>query len=130
MQNTKAPAPAQTTAAAITPTPAVEVKTKATPVEERLYKMINEPSLPPKGKQRQIVLAILKASKEPLTVAQVTAEAVKLNLSAVGGVGPSCRYHLHHLVLLKIAEVTNPTVEIETVVKPAATEKKEETVAA
>jgi hypothetical protein len=26
----------------------------------------------------------------------------------VGGVEPSCRYHLHHLALLKVAEVMNP----------------------
>jgi len=120
MKNSKA-TETQTTDSAIQPS--AEVKTKATPVEERKYSLINEPSLPPKGKQRQIVLSILKASNEPLTVAQVTAEATKQGLSAVGGVGPSCRYHLHHLVLLKIAKVENPTVEVETVV-----EKKEETV--
>lgn len=97
---------------------AVEVSTKSTPVNDRQYKLVAEPSIAPKGKQRQIVLAALKsANGKPMTVKQVAEFASKNGLSAVGGIEPSCRYHLHHLNLLKIAEVVNPTVTIE---KPAA----------
>lgn len=86
---------------------------KTTPVNERLFKLIAQPSIPPKGKQRQIVLKALADSKEPLTVDQITKIAEKAGLQAVGGVGPSCRYHLHHLVKLGFAEVVNPKLVVE-----------------
>lgn len=89
-----------------------EVSTKTTPVNERLYSLVAAPSLPPKGKQRQIVLSILQNTKTPLTVDEVTKAATAAGLQAVGGIGPSCRYHLHHLVLLGIAKVENPTIEV------------------
>lgn len=86
---------------------------KTTPVNERRYKLIAQPSIPPKGKQRQIVLKALADSTEPLTVDQITKIAEKAGLQAVGGVGPSCRYHLHHLVKLGFAEVVNPKIVVE-----------------
>jgi len=104
----------------------VEVKsseptTKSTPVNDRRYSLVAEPSIMPKGKQRQIVIAALKSSKKPMTVEQVAEFATAQNLTAVGGIAPSCRYHLHHLVKLGIAKIENPTVVVE---KPATTEKK------
>lgn len=95
--------------------PTTEVKPKATPVNERLYKFIAQPSIPPKGKQRQIVLSIMAGSKEPLTVGQVAKAATTAGLTAVGGVEPSCRYHLHHLEKLGFVEVINPKTNVETV---------------
>src|SRR6185437_15831355 len=86
---------------------------KNTPVNERLYKLVAQPSIAPKGKQRQIVLKALVDAKEPLTVDQVTKIAEKAGLQAVGGVGPSCRYHLHHLVALGFAEIVNPKIVVE-----------------
>lgn len=102
-----------------TPKPAaVETTTKATPVNDRQYKLVAEPSIAPRGKQRQIVLAALKsAAGKPMNVKQVAEYATKAGLTAVGGIEPSVRYHLHHLGLLKIAEVVNPTIVIE---KPVA----------
>lgn len=100
---------------------ATEVKTKATPVNDRSYKLLNEPSIMPKGKQRQIVLNALKsANGKSMTVVEVVKFAEEAGLYAVGGTTPSVRYHLHALALLKIAEVVNPTVTIE---KPAKAEK-------
>jgi hypothetical protein len=43
-----------------------------------------------------------------MTPVQIAELATKAGLTAVGGVLPSCRYHLHHLVKLGIAEVVNP----------------------
>lgn len=102
-------------------TKSVEVvaASKSTPVESRLYKLVAAPASTPKGIQRQIVLKIMVETKEPLTVSQVTKLAETAGLRAVGGVGPSCRYHLHHLALLGIVEVTNPVTSIETVAKAA-----------
>ena len=99
----KAEAPAATT----------ESKIKSTPVHDRLYRLVASPSIAPKGKQRQIVLKALSESKEPLTVKDVAKYATEAGLSAVGGIEPSCRYHLHHLVKLGIAEVVNPTTSTE-----------------
>lgn len=103
-QNTPAEQPKQQVA---------ETTTKSTPVNERRYKLVAEPSIAPKGKQRQIVLNALKSTKNPMTVKEVAAFAAQNGLTAVGGIEPSCRYHLHHLQILKIAEVVNPTVTIE-----------------
>jgi hypothetical protein len=91
----------------------VNATPKKTPVNERQYKLIAQPSLPPKGKQRQIVLSALSASTEPQSVKQVAEFAAKAGLQAVAGVEPSCKYHLHHLVLLGLAEVVNPTLPTE-----------------
>jgi hypothetical protein len=103
-------------------TPAVaENTTKSTPVNDRKYSLVAEPSIAPKGKQRQIVIAALKSHKGPMTVEQVIDFATKNGLTAVGGVAGSCRYHLHHLVKLNIAKVENPTVMVE---KKADAEKK------
>lgn len=104
-----------------TETPTVETPKSSAPVTEaekivktavmeRKYKLVAEPSLPPKGKQRQIVLQILREAKgEPLSIAEVAKRATAMGLSAVGGVTPSCRYHLHHLGLMNLVEVVNPT---------------------
>lgn len=99
-------------------TPKAEVTTepkapKSTPVNDRLYTLKAAPSIPPKGKQRQIVLKVLADSEEPMTVGQVAKLATELGLTAVGGVEPSCRYHLHHLVKLGFAEIVNPTISLE-----------------
>lgn len=88
-----------------------ETKTKATPVGDRRYIYVSSPSII-KGKQRQIVDNIMKNAGKPMTVAEVTELATKAGLSAVGGVGPSCRYHLHHLELEGFVKVENKTTTI------------------
>lgn len=86
---------------------------KPTPVHERRYRLVAEPSITPKGKQRQIVIAALKSSESPMTVKQVAKFASAAGLTAVGGIEPSCRYHLHHLVKLGFVNIENPTIEAE-----------------
>lgn len=90
--------------------PAEPKAPRSTPVNERLYSLEAQPSIAPKGKQRQIVLKILADSKTPLTVGDVAKAAELAGLTAVGGIEPSCRYHLHHLVKLGFAKIGNPTI--------------------
>lgn len=88
---------------------ATQQKPAITPVDSRQYKLIQEPSIPPRGKQRLIVLQILRENKEkPMTIAEITPLAAKMGLSAIGGVGPSVRYHLHQMELLGQVQVVNP----------------------
>lgn len=87
-------------------------KMKDTPVNERFYKLVNGP-VNAKGAQRRIVIDILATHENPMTALEVSKLAEAQGLKAVGGVLPSCRYHLHHLVLLGIAEVVNPKIEVE-----------------
>jgi hypothetical protein len=103
-----------TPASTAAPTVAEEPKIKATPVEERKYKLA-EAGKPMafKGKQRQIVFDVLLASKNPLTISEVAKAAEEKGLRAIGGVEPSCRYHLHHLTKDGVTSVENPTITIE-----------------
>lgn len=73
---------------------------KVVPVNDRRYVLVSNPSTPVKGKQRQIVLSVLNEQKRPMTVEEMTPLCEEKGLTAVGGVGPSVRYHLHHLTLL------------------------------
>ena len=98
---------AETTAATIE-TP----KVKSTPVMERQYVLVANPSITPKGKQRQIVLKALNSTTDPQTIEQITKFATAEGLQAVGGIGPSCRYHIHHLVKLGIAKIVNPSTTV------------------
>lgn len=102
--------PASTAAA----TTVEESKIKQTPVEERRYKL-TEAGKPMsfKGKQRQIVFDILLASKNPLKITEVAKLAEEKGLRAIGGVEPSCRYHLHHLTKDGVTSVENPTITVE-----------------
>jgi hypothetical protein len=77
------------------------------PVSERLYRLISAPSTPPAGKQRRIILEVLSAAKESLGVDQISAIAEAKGLEAVGGVTPSCRYHLNLMVKENIVEIVN-----------------------
>jgi len=88
---------------------------KVTPVEERLYELVIKDGEPKKfrGKQRQIVYDVLRASAVPLTIAQIAKVATKMELTAVGGVEPSVRYHLHQMTTDGDTRVTNPTIEIK-----------------
>lgn len=81
---------------------------KVTPVLARTYAAT--PALAPtyKGRQRQIVADILRSSKVALTPEQIAPLAAAKGLTAVGGVLPSVRYHLHHLTLLGHASWTEP----------------------
>lgn len=88
---------------------AAEPVVRKTPVNERKYKLVAAPSVPPKGRQRQIVLEILREANRPMTIDEVTKLATEKGLYAVGGVGPSCRYHLHHLNILGCVTIENPT---------------------
>lgn len=73
---------------------------KVTPVLARTYSATATLAPSYKGKQRQIVATILRSSKVALSPEQVAKQAEAAGLTAVGGVLPSVRYHLHHLVLL------------------------------
>ena len=96
--------PAETTPAVVE-TP----KVKKTPVFERSYILKNAPSITPKGKQRAIVLGILKDAKGPLSVGEIAKQAEVLGLQATAGVKASTAWHLHQMTLIGIAEVVNPT---------------------
>lgn len=77
------------------------VKPAVTPVKQRSYELVNMPGISPKGKQRQIALAILATAKEAgksITIAEAAEQAEMLGLKAVGGVAPSIQYHFHNLV--------------------------------
>ncbi len=118
-ESTETPAPESTDTVTAeepktTEEPVAELKEKVTPVEERGYYHVADPAKPFKGKQRQIVASILKdlstgENATSPTIKQVTTIAKKAGLVAKGGVEPSVRYHLHHLVLLGFAAVANPT---------------------
>jgi hypothetical protein len=106
----------QTVAATVVETPK-EPTIKVTPVEERKYQLLDtvdhtEP-LKFRGKQRQAVYDVLKEYPGPMTIDEVAAFASDKGLTAKGGVTPSVRYHLHHMAIDKIVEVTNPTITIE-----------------
>lgn len=73
---------------------------QVTPVNARRYTLAASAPLTAKGKQRQIVLDILRAAEKPMTPEEIAPIATSKGLTAVGGVLPSVRYHLHHLVLL------------------------------
>lgn len=87
---------------------------KQTPVEERLYAIVpRDEEVKFRGKQRTIVYNELKTLATPATIKTLALLCEKAGLSAVGGVEPSVRYHLHHLTNDKYTEVTNPTITIE-----------------
>jgi hypothetical protein len=92
------------TTAVATATPVEKAEPKIKPVNARKYSLSQNPSIPPKGKQRLIVLSILNNAKSPMTPEEISPLAEKMGLTATGGVLPSVRYHLHHLVLLGIAK--------------------------
>jgi len=94
---------------------------KQTPVEERKYELA-----PPatndkgetvevkfRGKQRQAVYDAMKELARPALISEVAALAESKGLTAVGGVEPSVRYHLHHMTKDGFTVVTNPTITIE-----------------
>jgi hypothetical protein len=72
---------------------------KVTPVNARRYTLAASAPLVAKGKQRQIVLNLLRAATNPMTPEELAPLADAAGLYAVGGTLPSVRYHLHHLVL-------------------------------
>jgi hypothetical protein len=110
-----------TAVAAIQPTPAVEVRIMKTAPNDRVYKLKGTgPSLEPKGKQRQIVLACLRQEDRGWTIPEVLAYAKANNLYAIGGQEASVKWHLHQMSLLGMVEVVNPTYTIE-IAKPVPT---------
>lgn len=93
---------------------AVEPVAAVTPVNSRFYRLIAEPSISPRGKQRIIVLQILREHKEGITPEQMKPLADALGLVATGGVLPSCRYHLHQLKLQGLVEESNKSWTAQT----------------
>lgn len=85
----------------------IDVERRTAPVGERLYRFISQPSIPSRGKQRQIVLGIMASAKEPLSLSKIAELADEQGLKAIGGVEPSCRYHLHHLCKLGHIEIVS-----------------------
>lgn len=119
-------AAAQSAVVAETPKPTTpllkkETVTKKTAVNDRKFKLIKEPSMAFKGRQRQIVIEVLKAAKEPMSGDEIAIPAATLGLQATAGVAASVKWHLHHLVLMGYVECVNPntTVEIERPFTPA-----------
>lgn len=103
--------------------PTVQMIEKVTPVPERKYIVsaaVTENESKFRGKQRQIVFDLLKASTEPMTIEELTPLAEEKGLKAIGGVEPSVRYHLHHLAKDGLVEVTNPKILIEVETASAA----------
>ena len=95
-------------------TTATEMKTKTTAPAERRYQLIAAPAIPPRGKQRQIVINALAQDKDrAFTIDEVTEFATKAGLTANAGVKASCMWHLHHLNKLGVAKIVNPTFEVE-----------------
>jgi hypothetical protein len=70
------------------------------------------------GSAAQIVLTILGAAGGPIEITEVTKLAETAGLRAVGGVGPSVRYHPPPPHLLGVTAVVNPTVSKITHGKP------------
>jgi hypothetical protein len=118
-QQTEVSVAAETTETPKTVETAKEIKTSP---RERKYKLLTAPTLTPKGKQRQIVLEILKTAENPMTAAEVAKLAKPMGLSAAAGVEASVAWHLHQMAILKIAEVVNPTSAVESA--PPATEEE------
>ena len=82
---------------------------KQTPVFDRQYKLKGTMPQGLKSKQGSIVLEILAAAAEPMTIKQIAPIAEEKGLNAIGGVEPSVRYHLHMFKKSDIVEVINPT---------------------
>lgn len=121
-------AAAQSAVVAETPKPATtapllkkETVTKKTAVNDRRFKLIKEPSMAFKGRQRQIVIEVLKTAKEPMSGDEIAIPAATLGLQATAGVAASVKWHLHHLVLMGYVECVNPqtTIEVERPFTPA-----------
>lgn len=83
----------------------VPTTTETIPVELRKYSLTTTCPLSFKGKQRQIVVDVLRATKQPMTYKEVAVLAAERGLHAVGGVPESCRYHLHNLRLAGYATI-------------------------
>lgn len=86
---------------------------KIVPVLTRSYSLTTSvlPVSSYKGKQRQIVVQTLLDSKIPMTPEQMVGPCTEKGLTAVGGILPSIRYHLHHLTLLGHTVWSSPEVE-------------------
>ena len=70
-------------------------------VEDRTFQVAESCPTAWKGKQRQIVVDILKSDKDRAwTLTEIVTLANEKGLTAVGGVTDSVKYHLHQLVLL------------------------------
>lgn len=79
-----------------------ELVTKTTPrvpVTEKSFAWVDGPTTW-KGKQRQIVVDILRAAQSPMEYQDIVDAAAAKGLQATGGVPDSVKYHLHQLVLL------------------------------
>lgn len=69
------------------------------PVSEKSFSWVDGPT-GWKGKQRQIVVDILRAAEKPMAYQDIVDLAEEKGLQATGGVPDSVKYHLHQLVLL------------------------------
>ena len=105
------------TAQVVAETPKVEAEVTTTATEQpkrqplgnRVFTLVAQPSLPPKGKQRQICLRILVEAGEAGTTIQAAAKKAKeYELSTVDTIENSVKYHFHHLVLLGLAAESTP----------------------
>lgn len=75
-----------------------DAKVKA---EDRTFRIAESCPTSWKGKQRQIVVDILKSDEErEWTLADIVHGAIERGLTATGGVTDSVKYHLHQLSLL------------------------------
>jgi hypothetical protein len=80
------------------------------------------PSAYVRSVQRTIVWNVLltnfKKRPDGMTIDEIAAIAESAGLKAVGGVGPSVRYHLHYMKKDGWVEVKNPTTRIQVMELP------------
>ena len=90
---------------------------RKTPVADRIYRAVLNPigevvQRSFKGKQRQATYDALVTFSAGATSKQV-AEIAGDKVIAKKGAEASVAWHLHHLALMGIAEIVNPTITIE-----------------
>jgi hypothetical protein len=102
------------------------VQRKTSP-EFRRYRLLRNPSLPPKGTQRIIVLHLLnearKAGKFDISAKEMEKDADSFNYRANAGTVLSIQWHLHQMTLSNppLVQLTNPMslTTVEQTVTPA-----------
>jgi hypothetical protein len=65
---------------------------------DRVYRLVKTPTVPPLGRQRQIVLTVMMNAKgEKRSVKQVADEANTMQFFAAAGTEPSVAWHLNEM---------------------------------
>jgi hypothetical protein len=109
------------------PAPVMTTVQRKTPPDMRRYRLLRNPSLPPKGTQRIIVLHLLnearKAGKFDISAKEMEKDADSFNYRANAGTVLSIQWHLHQMTLSNppLVQLTNPMslTTVEQTVTPA-----------